>query len=257
MMEQPDTGALAAPPFHWKALPLLTVLALEIAIPLLATLTVDIVEHVIRLPERPPMPWIRGIYDTVALAAYTVGVLRLVQKHQPADYGVRWPGGRSYVAEAIGAGLLLGVVAALVDYGPQILRHLPPQRTEFPLTGLNVIGWLSYQALFAAPADELLFRGLLVTYLTQAMPGRLAWRGYEMNGAGVAVAALFAFAELGNDLKFPLVSVLGQMLYTFAFGVLFAFWYERSRSLLAPVIGHAALGVAKFAVLFAMVARWG
>ena len=47
------------------------------------------------------------------------------------------------------------------------------------------------------------------------------------------------------------------MLYTFAFGVLFAFWYERSRSLLAPVIGHAALGVAKFAVLFAMVARWG
>jgi membrane protease YdiL (CAAX protease family) len=50
---------------------------------------------------------------------------------------------------------------------------------------------------------------------------------------------------------------MGQMIYAFALGVFYAYWFEKSKSLLAPIIGHNVSDVVEYILIFAMVAAWG
>ena len=70
------------------------------------------------------------------------------------------------------------------------------------------------------------------------MPGKLRVGRYEMNGAGVTVALIFALAHMSSFWTEPWLLALGQQLYAFVLGVLYAYWLEKSRSIIAPVIGH-------------------
>ena len=49
----------------------------------------------------------------------------------------------------------------------------------------------------------------------------------------------------------------GQVAYMLAQGILFAYWYEKSGSLLAPIIGHSLANMIQQGLIFAMVAAWG
>jgi membrane protease YdiL (CAAX protease family) len=260
-MEQLDNGAApesaSSQRFRLEVGPIATALLLGIAILLLSALSVDVVEHFTRLPERPQMPWIREFYEHVAQLAYALAAIAIIGKYRPADHGLHRPQGNSYVGAAIGWGLLFGVLMTFVDYWPQILAHKPPADKPYPLTVLNIAGWFSFEGVFAGPSEEVLFRGLLVTYLTQAMPGRVSFRGYAMNGAGIVVAVLFALAHFGNFFTEPFLSALGQQFYAVALGVLYAYWFEKSRSLLAPIVGHNVSNVTEYVFIFAMVALWG
>jgi membrane protease YdiL (CAAX protease family) len=57
-----------------------------------------------------------------------------------------------------------------------------------------------------------------------------------MNWAGVIVALIFALMHANSFMTTPLA--LGQQIYAFALGVLYAYWPEKSGSILAPIIGH-------------------
>jgi hypothetical protein len=43
---------------------------------------------------------------------------------------------------------------------------------------------------------------------------------------------------------------LGQQIYAFASGVHYAYWLEKSQSVIAPIIGHNASDVVEYALLF-------
>jgi hypothetical protein len=43
---------------------------------------------------------------------------------------------------------------------------------------------------------------------------------------------------------------LGQQIYAFALGVLYAYWLEKSQSILAPIVGHNVGDVVEYAILF-------
>ena len=53
-----------------------------------------------------------------------------------------------------------------------------------------------------------------------------------------------------------LTETLGQQFYAFALGVLYAYWFEKSRSLWAPIVGHNVGDLTEYALIFAMVAMW-
>lgn len=246
-----------AAPFRLKALPIANAVAMALGILVLSGITVGLAEHFAKLPERPDMPWIAYYYGHFAEMVYALVAIAIVRRYLPADYGLHLPEGKTYVGDAILWGLFFGVLMTLVDQWPQILAHKIPTGHRYPLTAINIAGWFSFEGIFVGPSEEVLFRGLLVTYLAQAMPGRISWRGYTMNGAGVVVAALFAIAHFGSFLTEPLAMALGQEIYAFALGILYAYWFEKSRSLLAPIIGHNVGDVTEYALLFAMVAAWG
>jgi hypothetical protein len=114
-----------------------------------------------------------------------------------------------------------------------------------------------YQGLYSGPTEEIPFRALLVTYLATTMPGVVRYRRLSMNGGGVVIAAIFAFGTaMTAFIASPFLVAFAQVSYVFAFGLFTAYWLEKSKSVLAPAIGHnIAFGV-KQALLFTMVAAW-
>ena len=71
--------------------------------------------------------------------------------------------------------------------------------------------------------------------------------------AGVIVAVIFALLHANNFSTRDWPQAVGQQIYTFMLGVLYAYWLEKSRSVLAPAIGHNVGDVTEFVLLFAWV----
>ncbi len=238
---------------RWGAI--LVTFLIGVTVIFLSMVAVTAVGLFVRLPEPAGMIWAGLYYGHAAQFLVTLIFMVMLRPFIPrADYGLHRPRGKSYVGAAILWGVLFGVIMAAVDYAPQILTQTPPN--DMPLTQANVIGWLSFEGLFSGFSEEPLFRGLLVTYLASRIPGRIGFGRYDLNAGGVIVAALFALAHIGNFWIDPFLSALGQQLYAFALGVLYAYWFERSRSLLAPIVGHNMSNLVEYILIFAMVYAW-
>lgn len=248
-------AAAEAPPFRFKFLPILTVVLLGLGLPWLAAELVDYARHYSHMVPgiADQLGWLyaqHGVQFVLALVA--IGVMKWLV---PADYGLHAPEDKSYVGVAILWGLFFGVLMTVVDYLPNILAHTAP-RLGYPLTTANVAGWLGFEGLYVGPTEEILFRSLLVTYLAATMPGKVHVGRFAMNGAGIVVAAIFALAHFGSFFSDPFWSASGQFVYAFALGVLYAYWLEKSGSILAPIVGHNVSDVTEYALLFLMVAYW-
>jgi len=141
----------------------------------------------------------------------------------------------------------------VVDYAPQLITHSKPE-LDYPLSRSNVLGWLFFEGVYVGPTEEIPFRALLVTYLAATMPGKLRIGRFEMNWAGVIVAAIFALLHATNFAVRAWPLALGQQVYAFALGVLYAYWLEKSKSVVAPSIGHNAGDFVEYAIVFCWVA---
>lgn len=252
----PRRGFIRVEGLRLRVWPIVFTIFLGLLIPVLAGISVEIVEHFTGLPERPQMPWIALYYGHALQLVYTLIAIAIFRIFLRRDYGLHRPAGKSYVRAAIWWGLFFGVLMTVVDYWPEILAHKPPNDQPYPLTPLNIAGWFSFEGIFVGPSEETLFRGLLVTFLAATLPGRIVFWRYEMNAAGVIVALIFALAHFVNFFTRPFLMALGQQFYAFALGVLYAYWFEKSRSLWAPIIGHNVGDVVEYALIFVLVAMW-
>jgi len=141
----------------------------------------------------------------------TAGVPRLL----PASYGAA--AGWSLAMAAIAIGFAAAYLA--------VLRHL-----GVSVPALNgSIRWILPLAVLAAPLfEEFIFRGLIFGGLRRSMP---------------AGAAMFASAAIFAVVHPPL-----SMLPVFIVGLCTAVAYERSKSLLAPMLTHALYNAAMIAL---------
>jgi len=170
----------------------------------------------------------------------------------PADYGLHWPKDRTYIWPAIVWGTFFGVLMTVVDYAPQLIAHTKPD-PGFPLTTTNVLGWLGFEGIYVGPTEEIPFRALLVTYLSTTMPGKFRIGRFNMNWAGIIVAVIFALMHASNFDTRQWPEALGQQFYAFALGVLYAYWLEKSKSVVAPIVGHNVSDGVEYLILFAWV----
>lgn len=245
----------ASPPLRFRPMPILVTAMLGFGLPYLAAYAAFFASRIFHTPSPngPTLPWLysqHGFQLVVALVA-----IAILKRIVPADYGLHLPRGKTCIGAAIFWGAAFGILMTLVDYAPQLLAHTKPQ-LGYPLSRGNVAGWLFFEGVYVGPTEEIPFRALLVTYLAATMPGKLRLGRFSMNWAGVIVALIFAALHATNfDVRaWPLA--LGQQIYAFALGVLYAYWLEKSRSVVAPVIGHNVSDVVEYAILFAWVA-WG
>jgi membrane protease YdiL (CAAX protease family) len=239
-----------------RALPIIVTVLLGLGIPILSALLVEVIEHFVHLPDRPNMPWQNLYYHHTIQLLLSLAAILFLKPFLRGDHGLHMPRGKSYVGAAIAWGVFFGLLMTVVDYAPQILSHKPPADQPYPLTPLNIAGWLSFEGIFVGPSEEVLFRGLLVTYLMTAIPGRVFFRKYDVSAGGIIVALIFALAHFGSFFTRSLPMALGQMVYAFVLGVFYAYWFEKSKSLLAPIIGHNVSDVVEYILIFAMVAAW-
>lgn len=243
----------ATPRLRLKLVPLLVVVALGMGVPYLAAYLAIFSSRVFHTPspDGPTLPWLYMHHALQLLIALIA--IAFLKRWVPADYGLHWPRGKSYIGPAVLWGALFGVLMTLVDYAPQLLTHTRPD-PGYPLTSANVAGWLFFEGVYVGPTEEVPFRALLVTYLAATMPGRVRVGRFEMNWAGVIVALIFALLHATNFNLRAWPIALGQQVYAFMLGVLYAYWLEKSRSVVAPSIGHNVSDGVEYAILFAWAA---
>jgi len=242
--------------FRPRVIPILVVIALGLGIPYLAAFAAVASSRLFHTPapDGPTLPWLYAHH--AFQLAFALAAIAIVKRFKPFDAGLRWPPGPTYLGPAVLWGAFFGVLMTLVDYAPDLVAMRAPD-LGFPLTTGNVAGWTFFEGVYVGPTEEIPFRSLLVGYLMAAMPGQVRAGRYTMSWAGVVVAAIFAFAHAGNLVHDPSWAAFGQQLYAFALGVLYAYWLEKSRSVVAPIIGHNVSDVVEYLIAFALIALWG
>jgi uncharacterized protein len=169
-------------------------------------------------------------------------------------FGFKAPADRKYVWIAAVFGIFFGVVMTVVDYAHNLGTHMPPQ--NFSLSVTNVIGLLSFEGLYAGTVEEILFRGLLVTFLMQRMSGRIRLGRFNLHIAGVIVAILFCLSHAASFWTESFSAAAGQQVYAFVWAIIYAYWFEKSGSLLPSIIGHNLGNLIEDTLAFAMASRW-
>ncbi|HEV2269261.1 MAG TPA: CPBP family intramembrane glutamic endopeptidase [Steroidobacteraceae bacterium] len=244
-------GTLAEPRFRFKVIPLLIAVGLGVGVPYGAGYLAYFCSRVFHTPS-PHGPLLQWLYmqHGFQLALALVVIAGLKHWLVPADYGLHLPRAKTYVWAALLWGAFFGVLMTLVDYAPQLLAHTRPD-PGFPLTRGNIWGWSLFEGIYVGPTEEIPFRALVVTFLAAAMPGKLRIGRFDMNWAGVIAAVIFALLHATNFATRHWPQALGQQFYAFALGVLYAYWLEKSRSILAPIIGHNVGDVVEYLIVFA------
>jgi uncharacterized protein len=242
-----------APRLLRRIVPILVVAVLGVGIPYLAAVLAVVSSRLLHTPSPhgPTLPWLYMHHAMQVLLALVA--IAVVKRFVAADYGLHWPRGKTYLLPAVLWGVAFGILMLLVDYAPQLIAGTKPA-TGYALTPASVSGWLFFEGVYVGPTEEIPFRALLVTYLAATLPGRLRIGRYEMNWAGVIAALIFALLHATNFSVRAWPIALGQQLYAFALGVLYAYWLEKSRSVVAPSIGHNVGDVVEYALLFAWIA---
>jgi membrane protease YdiL (CAAX protease family) len=246
-----DLKSQNSPRFRLKILPILVTAVLGYGVPYVAGYAAFYSSRIFNTPSPhgPTLPWLYSQHALqLLLALIVIAVLKF--KLMPADYGLHWPRGKTYIGPAILWGIGFGVLMTLVDYAPQLLAHTLPD-PGFRLTPENIRGWLFFEGIYVGPTEEIPFRALLVTYLATTMPGKLQIGRFNMNWAGIIVALIFALLHANNFDTRHWPEALGQQFYAFALGVLYAYWLEKSKSVVAPIIGHNVSDVVEYIILFA------
>jgi hypothetical protein len=241
--------------FRVRLLPLLLVVLLGLGLPILGAIIGDALSRVLPVPAArgPTLPWLYWQHLWQTLLALVA--IFAIKRFMPFDAGLRWPQEKTYIRPAILWGVFFGVLMTVVDYAPDLIAQRPMD-LGFSLTRTNVVGWLGFEGIYVGPTEEILFRSLLVGYLIAAMPGTIRFGRYAMSWAGVIVAAIFAFAHVASFITKPSFAAFGQQLYAFALGILYAYWFEKSKSVVAPIVGHNVSDVTEYAICFALIALW-
>jgi hypothetical protein len=247
-------AAIADARFRLKLVPLIVVAALGFGMPIAGGMAAIYTARLLHWTIIPGanLPWLylqHAYQFVVALIVIAIFKFWLV----PADYGLHMPREKSYIWPAIAWGIFFGVLMTVVDYAPQLIAHTKPD-AGYPLTPQNVWGWLFFEGVYVGPTEEIPFRALLVTYLAVTMPGKLRLGRFEMNWAGVLVAVIFALLHASNFSVRAWPEALGQQFYAFALGVLYAYWLEKSKSIVAPIIGHNLSDVVETTIMMAWIA---
>lgn len=248
-----NNASISELPFRLKLWPVLIIVAMSLGIQVLAgagvALTVLLLHQ--RAESGSGLPWLyiylqHGYVLLLALAC----IAALKRRWVSVDYGLHPPRGKTYAGPAVLWGLFFGVLMTLVDYAPQLLGNTRPD-IGFSLTQANIWSCIVFSGVFVGPTEEIPFRALAVTFLATTMPGKLRLWRFEMNGAGVIAALLFALAHVTSFWTLPWPLALGQQLYAVALGVLYAYWLEKSGSIAAPIIGHNVSDLTEYLITLA------
>lgn len=238
------------PRLRLKLVPLLITVALAIGVPVAGGLMTVWASSLLHLHVQVGLnlPWLYLQHTgqlIVALLVIAVLKYRLV----PADYGLHWPRGKTYVWPAILWGVVFGVLMTVVDYAPQLVTHTG-FHSAHAASPASFWGWFFFSGIYVGPTEEIPLRSLLVIYLIATMPGKLRMGRFEMSWAGVIVAVLFALLHATSFATRNWALALGQQLYAFAFAVIYAYWLEKSRSILAASIGHNVSDLVEYLIGF-------
>lgn len=122
-----------------------------------------------------------------------------------------------------------------------------------PLTARNIIGQLGFQLLLSGPSEELIFRAFAITMLgllvqgvvfrnQDAGPGKAAFKifGGQLSVANLIAAVIFGLAHMRFTFApFSVSFDTGQVIVSVILGLFYGVCYERSKSMIYPMLMHS------------------
>lgn len=181
--------------------------------------------------------WIRQHIHHFGQMLLALLVMTVILKGHIKDYGLNLKNrnlSQKYIL------WFLGVYGAIT-----VLNFLPnflvgkPQSFGFSPTTFNILGWFSFQALMSGTSEEIFFRGLLQTYLSKSWEGSVKVIKLNIPTAAIITALIFTFAHMEiNFTPFAINYNILQVIMAFVLGIFYGIAYDRTKSLLAPIVTH-------------------
>jgi len=211
--------------------------------------------------SRVPVSWVKtswfyGYLSHACLLLIALGFMAILKPFFCGNFGLQGPRpGKSYIRPAFWIGAGFGFLMLIVDYYPSLIsRSAPPGPYATNLR--NVVPWLVMEGVVVGFTEETLFRGLFLGYLAARITRNVRIGTLRISVAGIIVAVTFSLAHAQAFWHTSLLSALGQQLYAIAIGIVCAYLFEESGSLLAPAIAHNAGDFVEWCCCFTMTAVW-
>ncbi|MBN1536865.1 MAG: CPBP family intramembrane metalloprotease [Anaerolineales bacterium] len=149
------------------------------------------------------------------------------------------------VRKGVKYSVLFIAVSIVISIALHIIMFIKNQLSNyaFPLDVRNIIGTLGFQLFFSGPAEEVVFRTLPITLLVYAF-GKSILIKSNVTLEVVLASILFSFAHTNWSLK-PFVFEVDyfQLFYSFVLGTIQGIVYQRSKSILYPMLMHSSSNV--------------
>ena len=137
---------------------------------------------------------------------------------------------------------------------PHIISGQPPS-FKYPLNARNIACRLSYMYLLTGTGEEPLFRGFAIVVLSQSWKRIFRiWR-IELSSAGLIATALFMIAHIKFTV-FPFeITYISwpQQVWALGLGLYYAVVFQKTKSLLCPVLSHGYSNGIIFTLQYLMV----
>lgn len=182
--------------------------------------------------------WLYMVQHHLAQMALALVVIGVVGRMRFGDWGLNlrnWPRSlRMTQSFTIIFGTVIAVGAVI-----QVATGMEPRETGFG-TLWDILGRFFFMLVISGLSEEILFRGMMQTWLARWFPTPVSFAGVEVTGAGLVTAVIFAVVHVNFTLA-PLQIThfyAPQVLIAFVLGVVYSVAYERTGSLLAPILMH-------------------
>jgi uncharacterized protein len=121
-----------------------------------------------------------------------------------------------------------------VSIVPPLLMHQSPS-FGYQVTAANIAGWLSFTWIFVGFSEEILFRGLVQTFLARTWAGVWQVGRLVIPHAGIVTTVIFCLAHIN---PFHPQVFWDQQVWAFGLGLCYSTVYYRTGSLLNPILAH-------------------
>jgi len=172
-------------------------------------------------------------------------LITLLSKTYNIDFGIKLGDkktGIKHVKIFIVAMLAYIAILSVISYlGNQIMQY------DYPLSCVNVLGTLGFQLFLSGPSEEILFRALPITIITCVIPSEKGIKIFKqhISWANVISAIFFALAHVKWMVNpFSLSVDYMQLLFSFVLGIFYGILYQKSKSVIYPMIMHSFTNVA-------------
>lgn len=181
--------------------------------------------------------WLYMVQHHLAQMALALVVIGVAGRMRFGEWGLNLGNWKRSLRMTRSFTVIFAVVIA-VGIGLQVAGGIEPR--EAPRTGPEIAGWLFFMIVVSGLSEEILFRGMMQTWLSRWFPAQLSLPGLKVPAAGLLTAVIFAAVHINFTLV-PLQVThfyAPQVFIAFVLGVVYSVAYHRTGSLLAPILMH-------------------
>jgi hypothetical protein len=183
----------------------------------------------------------------------SIALMKLWLSRRLSDYGFNLNDYRRSIKIFLFFCLIYLIPVFFVNVLPHIIRGTPPW-FKYPLNIRNRAGFLCFQYLLSGTGEEPLFRGFVIVLLSQSWKNTFRiWR-VEISSAGLLATALFMYGHIGFKVfPFEITYIAwAQQIWALGLGLYYAVVFQKTKSLLCPVLSHGYSNGIIFTILYLM-----